>query len=158
MLIYNIILYMKNLDYIKNLVFGFWEFGFISLSRIVLEHWKISFMVIILITYLCSDSETAIYAWVLIGIFALYSAIKAIIEIFIEIKNYIKSKNQEYRIVTLQKIGGKIFDLILCVVGIFQAIRIFGHISNITKSTSSAVNVVDDVASAISKFLKDLKK
>ena len=147
---------MKN--FIKNLIIGFWKNGFITLCKIVLEHWIISFLVIILITYLCSDSKTAIYAWFLIGIFAIYSAIKAIIEIFIEIRNYIKSKDNERKNLILQKIGGKIFDFILCVVGIFQALRIFSHISKITKSASSAVNVVDDVASAISKLLMDLKK
>jgi ABC-type polysaccharide/polyol phosphate export permease len=148
---------MKALDFIINLILGFWKNGFISLCQIVLEHWIISSLVIILIAYLCSDPETAIYAWFLIGIFAFYSAIKAIIEIFIEIKNYIKSDNTEYKVLILQKTGGKIFDFLLCVVGIFQALRIFSHISKITKSASSAVNVVDDVASAISKLLKDLK-
>ena len=90
--------------------------------------------------------------------FAIYSAIKAIIEIFILTRNYIKSKEPESQILILQIIGGKLFDVTLCVVGIFQALRIFSHVSKITKSTSSAVNVVDDVASAVSKFLKDLKK
>ena len=148
---------MKIFDSIKNLSFGFWQYGFISLCKIVLEHWIISSFVIILITYLCSNSKTAIYAWFLIGIFAAYSAVKAIIEIFIEARNYYKQKSTEHRIIILQKIGGKIFDFLLCVVGIFQVLRIFSHISRITKSTASAVNVVDDVASAISKFLKDLK-
>lgn len=148
---------MKISDFIKNLILGFWKNGFIPLCQIVLEHWVISLLVIILIAYLCSDSETAIYAWVLIGAFAIYSAVKAVIEIFIEIRNYTKSKNPEYRTMTLQRIGGKIFDFALCAVGIFQALRIFSHISRITKSASSAVNVVDDVASAVSKLLKDLK-
>ena len=53
--------------------------------------------------------------------------------------------------------GGKIFDFILCAVGIFQVLRIFTHISRITKSTSSAINVVDDVAGATSKFLNNFK-
>ena len=143
---------------IKNLIFGFWKNGFVNLCQIVMEQWIISLLVIILIAYLCSDSETAIYAWLLIGIFAIYSAIKAVIEIFIEIKNYIKSDNTETKTLILQKTGGKIFDFALCVIGIFQALKIFSHISRITKSTSSAVNVVDDVAGAISKFLENLKK
>lgn len=148
---------MRIQEFIRNLILGFWKNGFIQLCQIVLEHWVISLFVIILIAYLCSNTETAIFAWFLIGIFAVYSAIKAVIEIIIEIKNYKKSENAECRILILQKIGGKIFDFILCVVGIFQALKIFSHISKITKSATSAVNVVDDVASAISKFLKDLK-
>ena len=145
------------LDFIKNLVTGFWVNGFLSLCKIVLEHWIISLSVIVLIIYLCSDPETAIYAWVLIGAFAIYSALKAVIEIFLELGNYIKTPYLESKTIILQKIGGKLFDLALCVVGIFQALRIFSHISKITKSTSSAVNVVDDVASAVSKMLKDIK-
>ena len=76
---------MKILDFIKNLILGFWKNGFIPLCQIVLEHWVISLLVIILIAYLCSDSETAIYAWVLIGAFAIYSAVKAVIDVFVEI-------------------------------------------------------------------------
>lgn len=149
---------MKILDFVKNLILGFWNCGFIQLCRIVLEHWIISLLIVILIAYLCSDSETAIYAWFLIGIFAVYSALKGVVEIFLEIRNYIRTTDSESKTLILQKIGGKIFDLALCIVGIFQALRIFTHVSRITKSTSSAVNVVDDVASAISKFLKDLKR
>ena len=149
---------MKILDIIKNLIIGFWKNGFISLCKIVIEQWIISLLIIILIAYLCSNSETAIYAWSLIGIFALYSAIKAIIEIFIEIRNYIKTKDSKDKTLILQKTGGKIFDLTLCLVGIFQTLRIFSHISKITKSSASAVNVVDDVAGAISKFLENLKR
>ena len=149
---------MNILDIVKNIIIGFWKNGFINLCQIVMEQWIISLLVVILIAYLCSDSETAIYAWLLIGIFAIYSAIKAVIEIFIEIKNYIKSDSTETKTLSLRKTGGKIFDFVLCVVGIFQALKIFTHISRITKTTSSAVNVVDDVAGAISKFLENLKK
>ena len=149
---------MKILDVIKNLIIGFWKNGFISLCKIVSEHWIISLMIIILIAYLCSDSETALYAWILIGIFAIYSAAKAVIEIFIEIKNYVKATDIENKTLILQKTGGKIFDFVLCAIGIFQALRVFTHISRITKSTSSAINVVDDVAGAISNFLQNLKK
>ena len=149
---------MKLLDFIKNLITGFWNNGFIALCKIVSEHWIISLLVVLLISYLCSDSETAIYAWFLIGFFAIYSAAKAVIEIFIEIRNYKRAINIDSKTLIIQKIGGKIFDFILCIVGIFQALRVFSHISKITKSTSSAVNVVDDVASAISNFLKDLRR
>ena len=148
----------KFLDFIKNLIIGFWKNGFIALCKIVSEHWIISLLVVFLISYLCSDSETAIYAWVLIGIFAIYSAAKAIVEIFIEISNYKRETGIEEKTLIVKKIGGKIFDFTLCAVGVFQALRVFGHISKITKSTSSAVNVVDDVASAISNFLKDLRR
>lgn len=149
---------MNILDFIKNLIVGFWRNGFVSLCKTVIEQWLISLLVIVLITFLCSDSETAVYAWVLIGIFAIYCAIKAIIEIFIETNNYVKSKNIEDKTLIIQKIGGKIFDFLLCAIGIFQALKTLSHISKITKSASSAVNVVDDVASAISKFLADLKR
>ena len=149
---------MNRLCFLKNLIKGFWQNGFISLCKIILEHWIISSFIIVLIAYLCSDSETDVYAWFLIGIFAIYSAIKAIIEIFIEIRNYTQTNDIDYKILIVQKTGGKIFDFILCAVGIFQALKIFSHISKITKSTSSALNVVDDVASAVSKFLKDFRK
>ena len=149
---------MKFLDIIKNLIVGFWRNGLISLCKVVLEHWIISFLIIALIVYLCSNPETAIYAWFLIGIFAIYSAAKAVIDIFMELRNYIKSTDIESKTLIIQKIGGKIFDFILCAVGIFQALRIFTHISRITKSTSSAINVVDDVSGVISKFLNNLKK
>jgi len=148
---------MRAIDFCKNLIIGFWKNGFIQLCKIISEHWIISLLIISLIAYLCSNSKTAIYVWFIIGAFAIYCAIKAILEIFIEIIYYINSKNPEDKTLILQKKGGKIFDLLLCVVGIFQALRIFNHISKITKSTSSAVSVVDDVAGAISKFIKDLK-
>ena len=149
---------MKKSDFLKNLIVGFWINGFVALCRMVWEHWIISLLVIILIIYLCSDSETEIYAWFLIGVFAIYSAIKALIEIFVEIRNYLKSENIEHKTLIIQKIGGKIFDFTLCVIGVFQALKIFSHVSKVSKSTSSALNVVDDVASAISKFLKDLRR
>ena len=149
---------MKRFDIFKNLILGFWEKGIIQLCKIVFEHWILSLLIVICIAYLCSDPETAIYAWLLIGIFAIYSATRALIETFIEVRNYIKSTNPEHKKLILQNIGGKIFDFALCAIGIFQALKIFTHISRITKSTSSAVNVVDDVAGAISKFIENLKK
>ncbi len=149
---------MRFSDIIKNLIAGFWQNGIISLCQTVMEHWVISLLIIVLIAYLCSDTETALYAWILIGIFAAYSAIKAVIEILIELKNYVKSKNTEEKTLIIKKTGGKIFDFTLCIVGIFQALKIFTHISRITKSASSAVNVIDDVAGAISKILENLKR
>lgn len=149
---------MKFLDVIKNLIAGFWQNGVISLYKIVSEHWIISLLIVILIAYLCSDTETAVYAWFLIGVFAAYSAGKAVIDIFIEIRNYIKAEDDKSKTLIIRKIGGKIFDFSLCAVGIFQALRIFTHAAKITKSTSSAVNVIDDVAGAIAKFLENLKK
>ena len=149
---------MNILGIIKNLISGFWENGFISLCKIVLEHWILSLLIVILIAYLCSDPETAIYAWFLVGVFAIYSAAKALIEVFVAIRDYTKTTDIECKNHILQKIGGKIFDFVLCAVGIFQALRIFTHISRITKSASSAINVVDDVAGAISKFLENLHK
>ena len=149
---------MRISDFIKNLITGFWKNGFLALCKVVLEHWIISLSVVILIVFLCSDSETAIYAWFLIGIFAVYSALKAVVEIVIETIKYIKSDNTEEKATILQKIGGKIFDFLLCVIGVFQALKIFSHVAKVTKSTSSALNVVDDVASAISKILKDFRR
>ena len=149
---------MKMINFIKNIIIGFWKNGFVALFKIVLEHWLLSFLIIFFIAYLCSDSNTELYAWFLIGVFALYSAIKALIEIFIEIKNYMNFNDIESKTLILQKIGGKIFDFVLCVVGVFQTLKVFSHISRITKSSSSAISVVDDVASAISKFLKNLRK
>jgi len=146
------------INFIKNIIIGFWKNGFVALFKIVLEHWLLSFLIICFIAYLCSDSKTEIYAWFLIGVFALYSAIKSIIEIFMEIRNYLKSNDIECKTLILQKTGGKIFDFVLCVVGVFQTLKVFSHISRITKSSSSAISVVDDVASAISKVLKNLKK
>ena len=106
-----------------------WEYGFCALFQIVKEQWIISSIIIILTAYLCSDSETAIYAWLIIGVFAIYSAIKAVIEIIIEIKNYIKTDSTILKTVILQKIGGKIFDFTLCVIGIFQVLKVFSHIT-----------------------------
>ena len=123
------------MDFVKNLILGFWNCGFIQLCRIVLEHLIISLLIVILIAYLCSDSETAIYAWFLIGVFAVYSALKGVVEIFLEIRNYTRTTDSESKTLILQKIGGKIFDLALCIVGVFQALRIFTHVSRITKST-----------------------
>lgn len=148
---------MKTLEIIKNLISGFWKNGFIGLCKIVAKQWILSLLVVSLVVYLCSNSKTAIYAWFLIGVFAFYSAIKAVIEIFIEIKRYVRSKNMKNKIVILQRTGGQIFDFTLCIVGLFQVLKIFTHISKITKSTSSAISVIDDVASAISKLLKSLK-
>ena len=148
---------MKISVFIKNLIFGFWEKGLLQLCKVISEHWIISLLVIILIMCLCSDSKTTVFAWLLIGLFAIYSAIKAVIEIFAEIRNYLKSRKLEQKTSILQKLGGKIFDFILCIVGVFQALKFFSHISKITKTASSAVSVVDDVASAVSKFIKDLK-
>ena len=149
---------MGSLNIIKNLIAGFWQNGVVSLYKIVSEHWIISLLIVILISYLCSDPETAIYAWFLIGVFAVYSAAKAVIDIFLEISNYKKAEGDEAKALIIRKIGGKIFDFALCAVGIFQTLRIFTHVAKITKSTSSAVNVIDDVAGAIAKFLENLKK
>ena len=149
---------MNPADILLNLIKGFWANGFVSLCKTVLEHWIISIAIIALIAYLCSDSATEIYAWFLIGIFAFYSAVKALIEIFLEIKNYLNQQNAESKTIIIRKIGGKIFDFSLCAVGIFQSLKILTHISKISKSASSAINVVDDVASAVSKFLSDFKK
>ena len=92
---------MKVQDIIKNLILGFWRNGFISLCKTVLEHWIISALIIALIIYLCSDPKTAIYAWFLIGAFALYSAIRAIVEIIMEINNYIKNDDLKFKTLTL---------------------------------------------------------
>lgn len=149
---------MKISDFVKNISTGFWKNGFIPLLKTVWEHWFLSLLVVILIAYLCSDAETSHYAWFLIGIFAVYSAVKAVIEIIAEIKNYSKTEKEKDKNLIIQKIGGKIFDFALCVIGIFQVLKIFSHVAKITKSTSSALSVVDDVAGAISKVLKDFTK
>lgn len=149
---------MKILDIIKNLMTGFWRYGFLSLCKVVSNHWIISIIIVALIAFLCSDSETSIYAWFLIGVFAVYCAIKAAIDIFIGIINYIKTSNVEDKEQTLQITGGKIFDFILCVIGIFQVLRVFTHAAKVTKSTSSAINVIDDISGVISRVLEYLKK
>ena len=94
---------MKISDFIKNLITGLWKNGFLALCKVVLEHWILSLLVVVLIVFLCSDSETAIYAWFLIGIFAVYSALKAVVEIVIETIKYIKSENTEEKATILQK-------------------------------------------------------
>ena len=149
---------MKILDIIKNLMTGFWRYGFLSLCKVVSKHWIISIIIVALIAFLCSDSETSIYAWFLIGVFAVYCAIKAAIDIIIGIINYIKTSNVEDKAQILQITGGKIFDFILCVIGIFQVLRVFTHVAKVTKSTSSAINVIDDVSGVISRLLEYLKK
>lgn len=149
---------MKLLTIAKNLCIGFWKEGFLSLLKTVLNHWIITFFVILLVTYLCINSKTAIIAWCLIGIFAVYSAVKAVIESISEIKNYLKSQNDNEKLIAINNLGGKIFDFLLCIVGIFQSLKILSHISKISKSTSSAVSVIDDAASAISKVIDNLTK
>ncbi len=149
---------MKLLTIAKNLCIGFWKEGFLSLLKTVLNHWIITFFVILLVTYLCINSKTAIIAWCLIGIFAVYSAVKAVIESICEIKSYLKSQNESEKLIAINNLGGKIFDLLLCIVGIFQSLKILSHISKISKSTSSAVSVIDDAASAISKVIDNLTK
>lgn len=149
---------MNNLDLIKFLIKGFWENGLIALLKVVFEHWIITFIIVGVISYLCSNSKTAMISWFIIGIFAVYTAIKAVLEIIIEIKKYFHTTNYEDKILIIEIIGGKIFDFSLCVIGVFQVLKIFSHISRITKASSSALSVVDDAASAVSKFIKDMKK
>ena len=80
------------------------------------------------------------------------------IEIIVEIRNYFKAINFEEKSLILKKIGGKIFDFSLCLAGVFQVLKIFSHISRVTKASSSVVTFVDDAASAVSKVLKDIAK
>ena len=145
-------------DFIKNILTGFWEKGFLALLKVVLEHWIITFIIIGIICYLCSDPETSFIAWIIIGGFAFITALKAVFDIIVEIIKYFKPKNLEKRSLILQKIGGKIFDLSLCLVGIFQALKVFSHVSRVTKASSSVISFVDDAAGAVSNALKNITK
>lgn len=145
-------------DFIKNILMGFWEKGFIALLKAVLEHWIITFIIIGIICYLCADSETSFIAWVIIGSFAFITALKAIFDIIVEIIKYFKPQNLGKRSLILQKIGGKLFDLSLCLVGVFQALKVFTHVSRVTKASSSVISFVDDAAGAVSNALKNIHK
>ena len=149
---------MKISSVIKNLILGFWQNGLIALLKVVYKHWIITFIIIGIISYLCADPETSIYAWGIVGFFALITALKALFEMVVEIKNYFKTKNLENKILILKSIGGKIFDFSLCLIGVFQALKIFSHVAKLTKASSSAISLADDAASAVSKVLKDISK
>ena len=73
---------MKNLIVTKNLIIVYWNKGFVALCKNIAEQWIISLLIITLLAYLCSYSKTAICAWFFIVFFALYSAIKAVIEFY----------------------------------------------------------------------------
>ena len=145
-------------DIIKNILTGFWENGFVALLKAVLEHWIITFIIIGIICYLCSDSETSFAAWIIIGGFALITAIKALFNIIVGIINYFKPQNSENKSLILKTIGGKLFDLSLCLVGVFQALKVFTHVSRVTKASSSVISFVDDAACAVSNALKNIHK
>ncbi|MBR1754685.1 hypothetical protein IJ732_07610 [bacterium] len=149
---------MKISDVIKILIKGFWENGLISLLKVVFAHWIITFIIIGIISFLCSNPDTSVAAWIIIGIFAIFTAIKALFEIIIEIKNYINTTDPEDKKNILKSIGGKIFDFSICLIGVLQVLKIFSHISRITKASSSVISFVDDTASAVSKLLKDITK
>ena len=145
-------------DFIKNILIGFWENGFVALLKAVLEHWIITSIIIAIICYLCSDSETSFAAWIIIGGFAFITALKAVFDIIKEIIQYFKPQNFENRSLIVKTIGGKIFDLSLCLVGVFQALKAFSHVSRVTKASSSVISFVDDAAAAVSNALKNLTK
>lgn len=145
-------------DIIKNILTGFWENGFVALLKAVLEHWIITFIIIGIICYLCSDSETSFVAWIIIGGFALITAIKALFDIIVGIINYFKPQNLGNKSLILKTIGGKLFDLSLCLVGVFQALKVFTHVSRVTKASSSVISFVDDAACAVSNALKNIHK
>ena len=149
---------MKISDIIKFLIKGFFENGLISLLKVVFKHWIITFIIIGIISYLCSNPDTSIAAWIIVGIFAIFTAIKSLFEMIIEIKKYFNTTDLEDRIFILKSIGGKIFDFSLCLIGVFQVLKIFSHISRITKASSSVISFADDTASAVSKVLKDMTK
>ena len=107
---------------------------------------------------MCSSPKTYFIAWLLIGIFAIFSVIKAICEIFLLIIRYKKTAQNEDKEHIITLIGGKIFDIAISAIGVFQAGKILRHSVKIIRAANSAFSLVDDVIAAISKLTKDFFK
>ena len=107
---------------------------------------------------MCSSPKTYFIAWLLIGIFAIFSVIKAICEIFLLIIKYKKTAQNEDKEHIITLIGGKIFDIAISAIGVFQAGKILRHSVKIIRAANSAFSLVDDVIAAISKLTKDFFK
>ena len=86
---------------------------------------------------------------------AVIKAIYEIVSLLIKYKhtNKIEEKN---KIIIL--IGGKIFDIALSAIGIFQAGKIIRHTIKIAHAAGSAFSLVDDVAATISNITKNFFK
>ncbi len=143
---------MNNL---KIIIKGIYTKGLQSLFNTIKEQFVVVCIIVITVTCLCANPKTAYISWILIGLFAIITAIKALIEILKELKN-IRTSNNELKEEALLNIGGKIFDFLLSVIGILQARKIIHNSVKIIKSSSSALSVVDDVAEIVSKLFKDI--
>ena len=143
---------------IKLLIYGFYEEGLKVLLKSVLERWISICIILGIIVYLCSNSKTFIYAWIIIGLFALFAVIKAIYEIVLLLIKYVKTNEIKEKENIIMLIGGRIFDIAISAIGVLQAGKILRHSIRIAHAANSAFSLVDDVVAAISKFAKDFFK
>ena len=143
------------MKYVKALLKGFWINGIIALLNAIINSWVIVLITLIVITFLCSYSKTSNITWWIIGFSALYYAIMAIILIIISSIKFIKTEDNVIKINLIEKIGGYIFDFLLCILGLFQVLRYIKHALRVSSTASSAVSLLDDISTLVSKFFKN---
>ena len=143
------------MKYVKALLKGFWLNGVVALFNAIINSWVIVLITLIVITFLCSYDKTSNITWWIIGLFALYYAIMAIILIIINSIKFIKTEDNVIKLNLIEKIGGYIFDFLLCILGLLQVFRYIKHALRVSSSTSSAVSLLDDISALVSKFFKN---
>ncbi len=146
------------LHIIKFLILGFYNEGLKILVKLVLERWISILIILSILIYLCSNKTTYFYAWIIIGLFAFLAVIKAIYEIILLLIKYKHTNKIEEKNKIIILIGGKIFDIALSAIGIFQAGKIIRHSIKIAHAAGSAFSLVDDVAATISNITKNFFK
>ena len=142
------------MKYIKALLKGFWVNGVNALLQAIINSWIFVTITLIAITFLCSYDKTANITWLIIGISALYYAIMAIILIIVSTVKFIKANDEATKLFLIEKIGGYVFDLSLCFLGLLQVFKYLKHALRVSSSASSAVSLLDDVSALVSKFFK----
>lgn len=142
------------MKYIKALLKGFWVNGVNALLQAIINSWVFVTITLIAITFLCSYDKTANITWLIIGISALYYAIMAIILIIVSTVKFIKADDEATKLFLIEKIGGYVFDLSLCFLGLLQVFKYLKHALRVSSSASSAVSLLDDVSALVSKFFK----
>lgn len=146
------------LHIIKFLILGFYNEGLKILIKLVLERWISVLIILSILIYLCCNKTTYFYAWIIIGLFAFLAVIKAIYEIVSLLIKYKHTNKIEEKNKIIILIGGKIFDIALSAIGIFQAGKIIRHTIKIAHAAGSAFSLVDDVAATISNITKNFFK
>ncbi len=111
-----------------------------------------------LLVYLCSNSKTYLFAWIIVGTVALFAVIKAVYEIICLLIKYKKTQDKKEKEIIITLIGGRIFDISISSIGILQAGKIIKHSVRIVNSFNSAFGLADDVVAAISNITKNFFK